>query len=199
MSAPRRSGRRPGEPDTKGQILTSARTLFARDGLDRTSIRAVAADAGVDPALVHHYFGTKHKLFLAAIELPIDPLDVVGPLREVPIDELGPTLVRTVVGVWDSELQESGIALLRAVISGPDPTLIRTMVLEVVLAEITERADNPAGTGRLRANLVGSAVLGMIMTRYLLRFEPLASLPADDVVANLGPTIQRYLTGPISP
>jgi fluoride ion exporter CrcB/FEX len=73
------------------------------------------------------------------------------------------------------------------------------MVLEVVLAEITERADNPAGTGQLRANLVGSAVLGMIMTRYLLRFEPLASLPADDVVANLGPTIQRYLTGPISP
>jgi AcrR family transcriptional regulator len=178
--------------------LTSARTLFARDGLDRTSIRAVAADAGVDPALVHHYFGTKHKLFLAAIEFPIDPLEVVGPLRDVPIDELGATLVRTVLEVWDGEFQESGIAVLRTVIGGPDPTLIRTMLLEVVLAEITERADNPAGTGRLRANLIAAAMLGTVLTRYLLRFEPLTSLPVDDVVANLGPTIQNYLTGPVA-
>jgi AcrR family transcriptional regulator len=198
VSAPRRSGRRPGEPDTKGQILASARKLFARDGLDRTPIRAVATDAGVDPALVHHYFGTKHKLFLAAIEFPIDPLEVVGPLREVPIDELGATLVRAVLEVWDGEFQESGIAVLRTVIGGPDPTLIRTMLLEVVLAEITERADNPVGTGRLRANLVAAAMLGTVLTRYLLRFEPLTSLPVDDVVANLGPTIQNYLTGPLA-
>lgn len=197
VPAPKRPGRRPGESVTKSQILASARKLFARDGLDRTPIRAVAADAGVDPALVHHYFGTKHKLFLAAIELPVDPLSVVAPLREVPIHDLGDTLVRTVVGAWDSELQESGIALLRTVISGPDPTLIRTMVLEVILAEITERADRPVGTGALRANLIGSAVFGMIMTRYLFRFEPLASLSAEDVVGHLGPTIQHYLTGPI--
>ena len=178
--------------------MASARTLFARDGLDRTSIRAVAADAGVDPALVHHYFGTKHMLFLAAIEFPIDPLEVVGPLREVPIDELGATLVRTVLEVWDGEFQESGIAVLRTVIGGPDPTLIRTMLLEVVLAEITERADNPVGTGRLRANLIAAAMLGTVLTRYLLRFEPLTSLPVEDVVANLGPTIQNYLTGPVA-
>lgn len=132
----------------------ASRTLFARDGLDRTSIRPVAADAGVDPALVHHYFGTKHKVFLAAIELPLDPLDVVRPLREVPIDELGPTLVRTVIGYGTANYKNPEIALLRMVISGPDLTLIRTMVLEVVLADITERADSPAGTGQLRANLV---------------------------------------------
>jgi AcrR family transcriptional regulator len=198
VTAPKRSGRRRGEPDTKGQILASARKLFARDGLDRTPIRAIAADAGVDAALVHHYFGTKHKLFLAAVALPIDPLLVVGPMREVPIDELGETLVRTVVGIWDGEMQQAGIALLRTVIGGPDPTLIRTMVLEVILAEITQRVDHPRGTGPVRANLIGSAVLGMIMTRYFLRFEPLASMPAEAVVANLGPTLQRYLTGPVS-
>lgn len=192
-----RTGRRPGEPNTKGKILVSARRLFARDGLDRTSVRAIAADAEVDSALVHHYFGTKHKLFLAAIEMPIDPLEFIKPLRTVPLEELGTTLVRTAVGVWDGELREAGTALLRTVLGGPDPTLIRTMVLEVVLAEITTRADNPVGSGALRANLVGSAMFGMITTRYLLRFEPLASMPAQEVVANIGPTIQRYLTGPL--
>ena len=85
----KRPGRPPGTSDTRERILKSARNLFARNGIDKTSIRAVAADAGVDPALVHHYFGTKTQLFAAAIHIPIDPIAVIGPLREVPVERIG--------------------------------------------------------------------------------------------------------------
>lgn len=93
MAAPDNSRRRPGRPagssDTRERILSSARELFAHNGIDRTSIRAVAAKAGVDAALVHHYFGTKQQLFAAAIHIPIDPMVIIGPIREAPVEELG--------------------------------------------------------------------------------------------------------------
>ena len=88
----KRPGRPPGASDTRDRILSSARELFARNGIDKTSIRAIATDAGVDPALVHHYFGTKTQLFAAAIKIPIDPMSIIGPLREVPVDEIGHVL-----------------------------------------------------------------------------------------------------------
>ena len=85
----KRPDARPGNSDTRDRILTSARELFARNGIDKTSIRSIAAAAGVDAALVHHYFGTKQQLFAAAIHIPIDPMQVIGPMRETPVDELG--------------------------------------------------------------------------------------------------------------
>ncbi|WP_459987959.1 helix-turn-helix domain-containing protein, partial [Mycobacterium avium] len=85
----RRRGRPAGSSGSRERILASARELFARNGIRNTSIRAVAAAAGVDSALVHHYFGTKEKLFAAAVQIPIDPMQVIGPLREVPVDDLG--------------------------------------------------------------------------------------------------------------
>ena len=78
-------------------------SLFARNGIDNTSIRAIAADAGVDPALVHHYFGTKTQLFAAAIHIPIDPMTIIGPLREVPVDQIGRVLPSLLLPLWDSE------------------------------------------------------------------------------------------------
>ncbi|MGV0799582.1 helix-turn-helix domain-containing protein, partial [Mycolicibacterium elephantis] len=98
----KRPGRPRGTSDTRERILKCARDLFARNGVDKTSIRAVAAAAGVDPALVHHYYGTKQQLFAAAIEAPVNPMDVIRPLRETPIEELGHKLPSVLVPLWDS-------------------------------------------------------------------------------------------------
>ncbi len=102
----KRPGRPPGTSDTRERILESARNLFARNGIDKTSIRAIAKDAGVDPALVHHYFGTKTQLFAAAIHIPIDPMAVIGPLREVPVERIGyvlPSILLTAVGLRNGQ------------------------------------------------------------------------------------------------
>src|SRR4029077_4439918 len=98
----RRPGRPAGRSNTREKILDNARELFARNGIKNTSIRAVAAAAGVDSALVHHYFGTKEKLFAAAVRIPIDPMAVLGPLREVPVEELGYKIPSTLLSLWDS-------------------------------------------------------------------------------------------------
>ena len=114
----RRPGRPAGDSDTRERILTSARELFARNGIGNTSIRAVAAAAGVDSALVHHYFGTKEQLFAAAVHIPIDPMDVIGPLREMPVEELGYTLPSMLLPLWDSEIGAAFIATLRSILAG---------------------------------------------------------------------------------
>ncbi|MGH3543790.1 MAG: TetR/AcrR family transcriptional regulator, partial [Mycobacterium sp.] len=122
----RRPGRPPGASDTREQILAVARELFARSGFDKTSIRSVAAGAGVDSALVHHYFGTKERLFTAAIRIPIDPMAVLGPLREAPVEELGHKLPSVLLPLWDSELGSVVVATIRSLLSGADIGLVRT-------------------------------------------------------------------------
>lgn len=190
--ATRRSGRRPGEPDTRGAILSSARELFARDGFDKTSVRAIAGSAGVDAALVHHYFGTKHKLFLEAVAIPIDPAIILGELDSTPVEELGTQLIRVVLGVWDSGLRTAGVALLKTNLAAPDAGMIRSFLANIVLANIAGRIDDD---GELRTSLVATQMLGLIVTRYIVELEPIASMPVDDVAAKVGPTLQRYLTG----
>ncbi|NKE15239.1 helix-turn-helix transcriptional regulator, partial [Mycobacterium tuberculosis] len=154
MAAPDNSRRRPGRPagssDTRERILSSARELFAHNGIDRTSIRAVAAKAGVDAALVHHYFGTKQQLFAAAIHIPIDPMVIIGPIREAPVEELGYKLPSLLLPIWDSELGAGLIATLRSLISGSDVGLARSFLEEVVTVELGSRVDNPPGTGKIR-------------------------------------------------
>ena len=123
----KRPGRPPGTSDTRDRILVSARELFARNGIDKTSIRAIAADAGVDPALVHHYFGTKTQLFAAAIHIPIDPMQVIGPLRQVPVEEIGYVLPSLLLPLWDSEMGKGFIATLRSILAGNDTSLVRSL------------------------------------------------------------------------
>jgi AcrR family transcriptional regulator len=110
----RRRGRPAGTSDTRDRILASARELFARNGIRNTSIRAVAAAAGVASALVHHYFGTKEKLFAAAVHIAIDPMEIIGPLRAVPVEELGHTIPSMLLPLWDSEIGTGFIAALRS-------------------------------------------------------------------------------------
>jgi AcrR family transcriptional regulator len=191
----KRPGRPPGASDTRERILTSARELFARNGFDKTSIRAVAAGADVDPALVHHYFGTKTQLFAAAIHIPVDPMEVIGPLREVPVEQIGRTLPSLLLPLWDSELGQGFIATLRSILAGNDVSLVRSFLQEVIVGEVGSRVDNPVGSGRIRVQYVASQLVGVVMARYILELEPFKSLPVEQIVDTIAPNLQRYLTG----
>jgi AcrR family transcriptional regulator len=191
----KRPGRPPGTSDTRERILDNARNLFARNGIDKTSIRAIAKDAGVDPALVHHYFGTKTQLFAAAIHIPIDPMEVIGPLRQVPIEQIGHVLPRILLSLWDSEMGKGFIAELRSLLAGNDVTLIRSFLQEVIAVEVGNRVDDPPGSGRIRVQFVASQLVGVVMARYILELDPFKSLPVEQIADTIAPNLQRYLTG----
>lgn len=172
--------------------------MFARNGFDNTSIRAIALDAGVDPALVHHYFSTKTQLFAAAIHIPIDPMTILGPLREVPIDQIGRVLPSLLLPLWDSEAGKGFIATLRSILSGSDVSnvsMVRSFLQDVITAEVGSRVDDPVGSGRIRVQFVASQMVGIVMARYILELEPFKSLPVAQIVDTVAPNIQRYLTG----
>jgi AcrR family transcriptional regulator len=197
MSRPAR-GRRPGAPDTRAEVLAAAREAFAVKGFGGTTIRAIAADAGVDPALVHHYFGTKDDLFLAALELPIDPREVVGQVVEGPVEEAGERFLRAFLSVWDDpDVQPALLAVARGVMDPTAQRLLSEGFLPVVIQPVGVALglDRPAH----RMALVASQVVGLILLRYVLRAEPIASLSSEQVVATYAPTLQRYLTGDLPP
>lgn len=193
-TARRTRGRPPGSSDTRDQILSAARELFAANGLDKTSIRAVATRAGVDSALVHHYFGSKQQLFAAAIHVPVDPMEIIGPIREIPVEELGRALPSLLLPLWD-EFAPSLTATLRSILAGSEVTLLRSFLREVIVAELSTRLDDPPGSGVIRAEFVASQMLGVFLARYLLAVEPFASLSTDKIAATLAPNLQRYMTG----
>lgn len=191
----KRPGRPAGPSDRRERILASARELFSRNGIDKTSIRAIAADAGVDAALVHHYFGTKTQLFAAAIHIPIDPMTVIGRLKEVPVEQIGHTLPSILLPLWDSEIGKGFVATLRSILAGNDVSLVRSFLQEIIIGEIGPRVDNPPGSSRVRIQFVASQLVGVAMARYILELEPFATLPADQIAETIAPTLQRYLTG----
>lgn len=191
----KRPGRRPGTSSARDDILASARKLFSLNGIDKTSIRAIASDAGVDPALVHHYFGTKLDLFREVVQLPVDPSVVLQPLRDVPVDELGVTIPRLIIALWDSELGANMLAVFRSALTGVDDGLVRVFFREVLVNIIAERVDSPPGSGVLRAEFAITQMAGILVGRYIMAIEPLASLTAEQIALTVGPNIQRYLTG----
>jgi len=191
----KRRGRPAGSSNSRERILASARDLFARNGISGTSIRTVAAAAGVDSALVHHYFGTKEKLFAAAVHIPVDPMDVIGPLQQVPVDELGHKILSILLPLWDSEIGAGFIATLRSIVAGSEVNLFRTFIQDVIAVEVGSRVDDPPGSGIVRVQFVASQLVGVIMARYILELEPFASLPAQQIADTIAPNLQRYLTG----
>ncbi|MEU8214247.1 TetR family transcriptional regulator [Micromonospora taraxaci] len=194
----RRTGRRPGNPDTREAILDAARTTFAERGFDSTSIRAIAGTAGVDPALVHHYFGSKDQLFLTAMNFPVNPAQLVPTVLAGDRDGAGERLVRTFLGVWDSPAGSAAQALLRSAVSNEwTARLLREFVTTQVLRRVLEQLDVDPAQLPLRASLVATQMIGLAMMRYVVRLEPVASAAPETLVAAIGPTIQRYLTGPL--
>lgn len=197
-----RSGRRSGKPDTRGQVLRAARELFAQHGYDGASVRQIALAAGVDPALVHHYFGTKDKLFQQALDIPIQPSDVISRVFADGTDNAPAHLLRAFMGVCEDPLTGPAmIGLLRTAVShGVTSLLVRefytTKIARAVVAELADRVG--AEDADLRVSLVASQLFGLALTRYVLRFEPLAAAEHDTVVAALAPTTRRYLFGDIN-
>ena len=193
-----RTGRRPGNQDTREAILGSAREAFAERGFDGASIRLIAGAAGVDPALVHHYFGTKDQLFLDAMRAPIDPTTLLPAILAGDADGVGERLVRTLLGVWDSPAGGAIIALFRSAVSNePIARMMREFVVRRILRRIAKELDVDPAEAPVRVNLVASQIAGLVMVRYILKVEPLATAPAETIVALVGPTIQRYLTQPL--
>ena len=187
-------GRRPGAPDTRAEVLAAARTAFAERGFRGTTIRAVASAAGVDPALVHHYFGTKDDLFVAALQIPVDPREVLAPVVAAGPDGAGERLLRTLLSVWDDpELQPGLVALARSLVSDDSASLVRDGFIPVVVGPVLASLvrDRP----EVRVPLVASQIIGLVVARYVVALPPMAAMPAEDVVARVGPTLQRYLTG----
>jgi AcrR family transcriptional regulator len=191
-----RTGRRAGGVDTRETILAAARTAFAEKGFDGASVRAIATSAAVDPALIHHYFGTKEQLFLATVDVPVDPGDFVPAALAGDDDHLGERVVRMFLFVWDDPRTGPPLlALVRTSLQHDwSARMLREFVTARILGRIVAHLDMSPAEAPIRAALTASQMIGLGLTRYLLKIEPLASADVDEVVRLIAPTIQHYLT-----
>jgi AcrR family transcriptional regulator len=172
--------------------------VFAERGFDGATIRGIATAAGVDPALVHHYFGSKDQLFLAAIEAPADPADLLPEVLAAGRDQLGAAVVRLLLRVWDGPMRPAGLALVRSAVGNEwTAKLLREFLVTQVLRRVVGTLDLSPAEREARGGLVASQLIGVVMARYVLRVEPLASASPEWLVAAIGPNVQRYLTGDV--
>ncbi len=192
-----RAGRRPGASGTREAILAAALAAFAARGYKRTTIRGVATAAGVDPALVLHFFRSKEGLFEACLELPVRPGLVLERAAAAGTDQMGAVVVRTFLEAWEPpEARVRLTAMLRSAMTNETAmAMMRDLLVREVFGPITQTLGVP--DARLRATLVGSQFAGLAVLRFIGRLEPLASASIDELVAAIGPTVQRYLTGDI--
>ncbi|TMM39694.1 MAG: helix-turn-helix transcriptional regulator [Actinobacteria bacterium] len=194
-----RTGRRPGNQDTREAIIAAAREAFAEKGYDRASIRAIATGAGVDPALVHHYFGTKDQLFLATVNAPIDPAQILPRVLDGSTEELPERLVRTFLSVWDHPVSgPAAVALLRSGLQHDwSARMLREFLTTRVIRRVISQLQLDPAEAPLRGSLVATQMIGLGLIRYVLKVEPLAAAPPEVVVAAVAPTIHRYLLEPL--
>jgi AcrR family transcriptional regulator len=189
-----RTGRRPGESGAREAILDAARRAFSEHGYEGATIRGIAARAGVDPALVHHFYGSKEQLFATAMELPFRPSEIIPTLLEGGPDGLGERILRLFLPIWDEPGVSPFVALIRSASSNQRAAaMLRKFMSQEVIGRLARSLGAPHA--ELRATLVGSQLAGLAMVRYILRVEPLASAQHDTVIASVAPTLQRYLTG----
>jgi AcrR family transcriptional regulator len=198
----RRTGRRSGESGTREAILVAARRQFGLRGYDSATIRAIATEAGVDPALVHHFYGTKERLFAAAMRLPMIPSEVIAAAladgARPPGVSLGEYMVRTALSFWEAPgVRDAFVGLLRSAVTSEQATaMLREFIAQAILRPVASVADSSdPGSVAFRASMVATQMLGLAMTRYVLRFEQVAAASPDQLAATIGPTIDRYLTG----
>jgi AcrR family transcriptional regulator len=190
-----RRGRRAGRPDTRREILEAARAEFFTAGYGPTSVRGIARKAGVDPALVYHYFTSKRGLFVACLDLAYDPITVVSRIVEGDLATLGPRAVATVLEVWESP---SWVVLRESVIHDLDLwPVIGGFLSDEVLRRVA--AHSAPGDLPWRVSGLETQMIGLFAGRYMMRMEPLASLSHDEVVRLIGPVVQHFLTGEVHP
>ncbi|MDR3035445.1 MAG: TetR family transcriptional regulator [Kitasatospora sp.] len=199
----RRAGRPPGsrsgETRTRELILTAARALFAERTYAATTIRAVAAEAGVNPALVHHFFGSKRELFAASIQLPAQLTGQVPLLIAGETEHLGERLARLFLHVWENPATGPQVrAMIRSAFSDDEAAAtLRDVLTTRVLTPLS--AALPHAPAPLRLSLAASQLVGLAATRHILRIGPLVDTETEQLVAWVGPTIQRYLTADLTP
>ena len=188
-----RTGRRPGTSDTRDAILAAARRGFATRGYDATSVRAIATEAEVDPALVIHYFGTKEALFNAASGMPPGLPELIASLAAMPPQDFGKALVRSYLGFVDSDDSRNAIlALVRSAVSHDEAaTTLREFLTATLLPVITQLTSHP--DAQLRATLIAAQLIGIAMLRHVLHVESLAQATPDDIAALVAPVIEQYL------
>ncbi|WP_037575222.1 TetR/AcrR family transcriptional regulator [Phaeacidiphilus oryzae] len=188
-----RAGRRAGASTTREDILAAARGLFAERGYDKTTIRAIAGRAGVNPALVHHYFGSKEQVFAAVLEFPADPAALRARLLDGPREEFGRRVLTELLTVWtDPSGRESGLALVRAAMTNPvAAAMLRQFVERVLLDQVAEAL----GADRLRVSAAVAQALGLMVLRYGVGVEPLASAEIPELVELIAPVVQAYVDG----
>jgi AcrR family transcriptional regulator len=186
-------GRRPGRSDTRDQILSSARSRFLTVGYEAATMRSIAADAGVDVALISYFYGSKRGLFAAAMALPVNPVDVLSAVLEGDLDTLPERILAALLQTWDDpDTGEPLRVLARAAIADADlGRLVADAIGTEVIGRVAARIGGRGATGRATAFVTQTA--GLIMSRYLIRIEPLASMPAERAVRLLAPTLRVTL------
>lgn len=189
---PGRPGRRPGSADTRGEILDAARAEFASRGFEKATMRGIARAAGVDSALVHHYFGSKDQVFLAAMDFPIDPATVLAVAAGDPAG-VGERVARFVVALWETpQARERLLAVVRTVASNEEmAALVRGFARPRLVVPLAAHVGGPDAEARVEMAL--AQIIGVAMARYVIRVEPIASLGAEELVALLAPALQRLL------
>lgn len=150
--------------------------------------------------MIHHYFGSKQQLFLAAVQVPVDPGQVVAAVLQGPTETLGRRLVTAIIGAWESPAQPALVAAVRSALADPGlKTQVQEFLIGQVIGPVLRAAGCPAAERPLRGSLLASQVIGLLLSRYVLAIEPVASLPASELIPHVGATAQRYLTGPLDP
>ncbi|EST30351.1 TetR family transcriptional regulator [Streptomyces roseochromogenus] len=195
------AGRRRGRPPrtesagTRDRILTAARGEFSERGYEKTSVRGIAKAAGVDSALVHHYFGTKEQVFEAAIAVAFAPaLDAPVAVADGPLEGVGERLTRFVFGVWENPTTRTPLlAIVRSAVNNDTAAAVfRRLIAAQLLRRIAAQVDLP--DPELRAELAAAQLVGTAMMRYVIKLEPLASADLEQIIARVAPVVQHHLT-----
>ncbi|WAX78699.1 TetR/AcrR family transcriptional regulator [Streptomyces sp. KMM 9044] len=197
-TVPRRRGRPPRteSADTRDRILGAAREEFSEHGYDKTSVRGIAKSAGVDAALVHHYFGTKEQVFEAAVEVAFAPvLEGRQAVLDAPLEEVGERMTRMILGLWENPVTRAPLlAIIRSAVNNETAAgVFRRLVAGQLLRRIAGQLD--LADAELRAELAAAQLVGIAMIRYVIKIEPLASADPEQIIRRVAPVVQGHLTG----
>ncbi|MFF1683309.1 TetR/AcrR family transcriptional regulator [Streptomyces sp. NPDC058256] len=200
-AAPRRRGRpsrtqTEAAPATRDRILDAAREEFSERGYEKTSVRGIAKAAGVDSALVHHYFGTKEQVFEAAIEVAFAPALAAPAAVDGPLDGVGERLTRFMFGIWENPTTRTPLlAILRSAFNNEVAAAVfRRLLVAQLLRRVAQQLDLP--DAELRAELAAAQLVGVAILRYVIKLEPLASADVELIIERVAPVVQGHLTAP---